>query len=256
MPRLLQSGAGEPLVLLHPFPLDANYWSPQLAAPPAGWRLLAPDLRGFGTQGAGDAPVTSLDDYARDVIAMLDAHGIDRAVIGGVSMGGYVAVAMLRHAPGRMRALVLANTRIDADPPESRANRQKMLDLIAREGSAGVAREMPRLLSETTERERPELKARLRAAIADAPAEGLAAAVRAMMTRPDSTDVAAAFEGPALIVSGAEDALTPPPLQQAMHEVMTRSRLEVIDAAGHLASLERPEAFNALLQRFLHSLSG
>jgi len=254
MPRVLESGAGRPLVLLHPFPLDANYWAPQLAAPPAGWRILAPDFRGFGTQGEGDAPAASLDDYARDVLAMLDARGIDRAVVGGVSMGGYVAIAMVRVAPERIQALVLANTRIDADPPETRAKRQQLLDLIAREGSAGVAREMPQLLGEATERERPELKARLRATIAAAPAKGIEAAVRAMMARPDRTTDAAAYRGPVLIVSADQDVLTPPALQQAMHAVMPGSQLEMIQGAGHLASLERPAEFNAILLRFLHSL--
>lgn len=254
--RVLESGAGDPLVLLHPFPFDANYWAPQLASPPAGWRLLAPDFRGFGTQGAGDAEVTSLDDYARDVFAMLDARKIERAAVGGVSMGGYVALAMLRQAPERVRALVLANTRIDADPPEARASRQKMLDLLAAEGSEGVAREMPQLLGAATERERPQLKARLRAAIAEAPAMSIAAAVRAMMARPDSTPMAAAYRRPVLIVSADEDALTPPPLQQAILAVMPQAWLEVIRGAGHLASLEKPAEFNAILQRFLHSLNG
>jgi 3-oxoadipate enol-lactonase len=252
--RVLEAGAGDPIVLLHPFPLDANYWAPQLAAPPDGWRLLAPDARSFGTQGEGDAPAAGMDDYARDVLAMLDARRIERAVVCGVSMGGYVAFAMLRLAPARVRALVLANTRMDADPPEGIAKRRQMLELIAREGSAGVAREMPPLLGATTERDRPDLKARLRAAIDAAPAAGLEAAVRAMMARPDSTATAAAFDRPAQIVSGAEDALTPPSLQEAMHAVMPSSQLDVIPGAGHLASLERPDRFNPLLQRFLHSL--
>ena len=252
--RVLEAGAGRPLILLHPFPLSANYWAPQLAAPPEGWRLLAPDFRGFGTQGAGDTPVTSLDDYARDVIAMLDTRGLDRAVIAGVSMGGYVALAMARLAPARVRALILANTRMDADPPENRANRMTMLDTIAREGSAGVARDMPKLFGESTIRDRPELVDRARAVIADAAPEGIAAAVRAIMTRPDATPVASAFTRPVLIVSGDEDALTPPPLQRDMRAAMPHARLEVISGAGHLASLEQPEAFNLILQRFLHSL--
>jgi pimeloyl-ACP methyl ester carboxylesterase len=252
--RVLESGTGDSVVLLHPFPLDANYWAPQLAEAPAGWRLLAPDFRGFGTQGEGDAPASGMDDYARDVLAMLDARRIERAVVCGVSMGGYVAFAILRMAPARVRALVLANTRMDADPPEGLAKRQQMLDLIAREGSDGVAREMPPLLGASTERERPQVKARLRAAIAGAPAAGMAAAVRAMMARPDSTATAAAYAGDTLIVSGEEDALTPPSLQEAIHAVMPSSRLDVIPGAGHLASLERPDLFNPLLQRFLHSL--
>lgn len=251
--RVLEAGAGRPLVLLHPFPLDAGYWAPQLAAPPAGWWMLAPDFRGFGP-GDPVAPVTSLDDYARDVIAQLDDRGIERAVIGGVSMGGYVALAIARLAPDRVEALVLANTRMDADPPENRANRQTMLDAIAREGSAAVARDMPKLLGDTTERERPELKAALAAQIEATPPEAISAAVRALMTRPDATATAAAFQGPALVVSASEDALTPPPLQRAIGEAMRDAQLEVIEAAGHLASLERPREFNVILQRFLHSL--
>lgn len=252
--RVLEAGTGEPLVLLHPFPLDANYWAPQLAAVPAGWRALAPDFRGFGTQGAGDEPVTSVDDYARDVLAALDARGVDRAVVAGVSMGGYVAFALLRLAPRRVRALVLANTRMDADPPEGRAKRKAMLELIAREGSEGVARDMPPLLGAGTTRDRPEVVRRVRAMVAAAPAAGMAAAVKAMMARPDSTATVAAFTGPALVVSGSEDTLTPPPLQQALQAAMPNAVLETIDDAGHLASFEQPAAFNAVLLRFLHSL--
>ena len=252
--RVLDAGAGRPLILLHPFPLNAEYWKPQLDAPPQGWRLLAPDFRGFGPGGAADRPAAGLDDYARDVIALMDREHIDRAPVAGVSMGGYVAFALLRLAPDRVRALVLANTRMEPDSPEARANREKMLALVAREGSAGVARDMPKLLGETTERERPDVKAALRAAIASAPASGIEAAVRAIMERPDSSATAAAFKGPVLIVSGDEDAITPPPLQEAMHAVMPGSEHHVIHAAGHLASLERPAEFNAILQRFLHNV--
>lgn len=252
--RVLEAGSGRPIVLLHPFPLSAEYWRPQLDEPPDGWRLVAPDFRGFGPDAAGDPAVTSLDDYARDILALLDRERIDRAVIAGVSMGGYVAFALLRLAPERAGALVLANTRMDADPPETRANRRKMLELIAREGSAGVARDMPKLLGETTERERPEVKADLRATIEAALPTGIDAAVRAMMARPDSAATLAAFTGPVLIVSGDEDALTPRPLQQAMHAALPRSEHHTIRGAGHLASLERPDEFNQILQQFLHTL--
>lgn len=252
--RVIEAGRGRPLLFLHPFPFDADFWAAQMAALPQGWHGIAPDFRGFGRDGATETPVVSIDDYARDVLAMLDARGIERAVIASVSMGGYVAFAMQRLAPERVRALVLANTRMDADPPEGRAKREAMLDLIAREGSAGVAREMPPLLGATTMEERPEIVARVREWVAAAPDEGMAAAVRAMRDRPDSSGVAAAFTGPALVVSGAEDTLTPPPLQAAIAEAMPNATLVAIEGAGHLASLERPDIFNAALLRFLHIL--
>lgn len=252
--RVLEAGSGRPVVLLHPFPLDAGYWAPQLAAPPQGWRLHAPDFRGFGTQAAGDEAINGLDDYARDVIDLIAKRRLGAPVVMGVSMGGYVAMAMLRLAPERIGALVLANTRMDADPPEGLAARRKMLDLLARDGSAGVAREMPPLLGETTEQARPALRARVKTMIESASGEAMAAAVRAMMARPDSREVLAAFAGPALILSGAEDRLTPPPLQQAIHETMAGSTYEIVPHAGHLATLERPAAVDGLLQRFLQGV--
>ena len=154
--RYLDSGGGRPLVLLHAFPLSADQWLPQLHRVPPGWRFIAPDLRGFRGMGAAfeDPGLSglSMDDYADDVLALLTHLEIDRAVVCGVSMGGYVAFAMWRRASTRVAGLVLSNTRAAADSEEGRAGRDKMIQLAQQEGAEGIAREMvPRLLGATTE---------------------------------------------------------------------------------------------------------
>jgi pimeloyl-ACP methyl ester carboxylesterase len=143
----LEAGAGASLVLLHAFPLAAEMWGPQLQSPPPGWRVVAPDLRGFGESAAG-TPARTLDDYADDVEALLSRLGLERAVIGGLSMGGYVTFALFRRRPDLFQGVVLADTRPQADTDEGRANRRKMQDLVRREGSRAVADQMlPTLLA-------------------------------------------------------------------------------------------------------------
>ena len=139
-------------MLLHAFPIGANLWEPQIQSIPAGWRLITPDLRGFGGSTELDSvSALSIADYAADVVDLLEELGITRAVIGGCSMGGYAALALYQSAPQLFDGLVLANTRAGADSPEARANRRSMLALVDREGPSGVAREMmPKLLGKTT----------------------------------------------------------------------------------------------------------
>ncbi len=145
--RYCESGAGEPCVLIHAFPLSADMWQPQLEDPPPGWRLVAPDLRGFRgpslpLPAAAPIGAMTMADYARDVIALLDALEIRRAVVCGLSMGGYVAFAMWRLAADRIRGVVLADTRAGADSDEARARRRQLLALLAEQGTAGIATAM------------------------------------------------------------------------------------------------------------------
>jgi pimeloyl-ACP methyl ester carboxylesterase len=183
--RYLETGSGRPLVLLHAFPLSADQWLPQLHRLPAGWRAVAPDLRGFrGTRSVlsyvGPGPVT-IDTYAGDILALMTHLEIDRAIVAGLSMGGYVAFSMLRQAPARVSGLVLANTRAAADTAEGAAARDRMIALAEGEGSAGVAREMlPKLLGETSRREQPDLEQAVRALIEANGTEAIVAALRAM----------------------------------------------------------------------------
>lgn len=245
------------LVLLHAFPLHAAMWEPQLRRAPAGWRLIAPDLRGFGAPAEealrpvfGAAP--SVDDDASDVVALLDALGIESAVMGGLSMGGYVVFALLRLAAARCRGAVLADTRPDADTAEVRARRLAMLETLGREGPAGIVEQMlPGLLGETTRRDRPELAERVRALAGSNALEGIQWAVRRLMSRPDARPQLATISCPTLVIVGDEDELTPPSVAKEMSRQIPGAELQVIAAAGHLSSLEQPEQFCAVLERFL-----
>jgi len=226
-------------------------WEGQFALADAGWRVIAPQYRGFDG-GAGEPAATSIDDYAGDVIDLLDALHINEAVVGGLSMGGYLAFAILRHAARYVHALVLADTKSPADTPEGVEGRKRMLQLVQEKGAAGVADEMiPKLLSETTRKTRPDIVDRVRTLVLSSSAEAIGGAVRALMTRPDSTPLLPTIHVPTLIVVGAEDSLTPPSAAHDMHRAIAGSDLVEIPAAGHLSNLEQPDQFQATLARFL-----
>ncbi|MGE3274137.1 MAG: alpha/beta fold hydrolase [Vicinamibacterales bacterium] len=244
------------LVLLHAFPLSAAMFEPQLKQPPAGWRVLAPDLAGFG--GSSDIEETDrgaeIDDYARDVVTLLTELGVPGAVVGGVSMGGYVTFAVLRRAPELVRGVVLVDTRATADSPEGRANRRSMLAQVDREGVGAVGRDMmPKLLGATT-REAGALEPTVRRIIIQQSPEAVRGAIRRMMDRPDSSRELGTLAVPLLIVVGAEDTLTPVSDAEAMAAQAPGAELAVIPAAGHLSSLEQPQAFGERLSAFLSRL--
>jgi pimeloyl-ACP methyl ester carboxylesterase len=254
--RYLEAGSGWPVVLLHAFPLSADMWRPQLEQAPDGWRLIAPDLRGFGHSAGAETPTapTTMDDMAADVIQLLDTLELGRATIGGMSMGGYVTFALFRRAPERFFRMILADTRPQADTPEGREARRTMLELVRRGGARAVAGEMlPKLLGETSKRERPELEEAVRDMIEINGTPGIAGAIEAMMTRPDSTPLLSAIGVPALILVGAEDTLTPPADSESMNRQIGRSQLVILPRAGHLSSLESPDAFSRALASFLAS---
>ncbi len=250
----LPRGGGRPrgtLVLLHAFPLNARMWEPQLSLSSAGWRVVAPHYRGMDG-GEGDPPVQSIEDYAGDVIDLLDALHVEDAVIGGLSLGGYVAFAVFRHAPRYFRGLILADTRTEADTPEAVEGRRQMLALVEAKGPSAVADQMlPKLLGETTRRERPAVVEQVRRLVLSNSTRAIAGAITALMTRADSTPLLSSIHCPVLILAGSEDVITPPRMSEAMQRGIPGSELVVIPSAGHLSSLECPEAFNAALAPFL-----
>jgi len=250
--RYLESGAGWPLVLLHAFPLNAGMWRPQLEQVPSGWRFIAPDLRGFGPIASGAAQ--SMDDLAEGVFELLDALKIERAAIGGMSMGGYVTFAMLRRELPRFSQVVLADTRPSADTAAGRKGRQEMLAALDARGPAAVADMMlPNLLGESTHNHQPELVQRVREMIESSDPAGIAGGIRAMMDRSDSTTLLAAVGVPTLVIVGEDDVLTPPAESETMASRLPRCRLVKLPGAGHLSSLEAPRAFSIALTDFLTS---
>jgi 3-oxoadipate enol-lactonase len=243
-------GRGAPLVLLHAFPFDRRLFAPQRAALPAHVRLVLPDLHGFGA--AADSPASTLEAHADDVARLLDHLRIERAVVAGVSMGGYAALAFLERHAARLAGLGLLNTRSAADTPEGAATRRATAARARAEGVEPVAAGMrARLISEATRSAQPELAATLDAWMLAQPAEGVACALEAMAARPDRTPLLRALAVPALVVAGDSDAIVPIADSQAMARAIPDAEFVVVPDTAHLAHLERPEVVNAALLRLV-----
>ena len=247
-------GTGLPVVFIHGFPHNRTLWAPQLGGLLTRARCIAPDLRGFGDSEVR-GPYT-MDDYADDVIAVLDALQIDRAVIAGLSMGGYVAFAIWRRHRERVRALILADTRAGADSDETRAKRREMIALARARGTGAVAdAQIGGMVGRTTREKHPDIGDEVHRMLTMAPVEGVIGALEAMMNRPDSTPTLATIDVPTLIIVGDEDVLTPPKEARAMHDRIAGSRLEILAGAGHVSNVERPAAFNHVASEFLGVLT-
>ena len=241
------------LVLLHAFPIGASLWEPQLRAVPDGWRLITPDLRGFGgSTEVESSSAASMSDYADDVVDLLQELGVKRAVIGGCSMGGYAALALLQAHPEMFDGLILVNTRAGGDSPEARANRRNMLAVVDREGPSGVARDMmPKLIGNTTKETNSTIEAFVRRLIKQQTPVAIRGAIHRMMHRPDSTPLLARVSVPTLVITGAEDEMIPVDESRSMAGAVKGATLVIIPGAGHLSSLEQPEAFNDAVNTFL-----
>jgi 3-oxoadipate enol-lactonase len=243
-------GARVPLVLIHGFPLDRTVWTAQAKGLGGVARVIAPDLRGFGGATLPGGPV-SMDTYAADVAASLDALGVDRAVVGGVSMGGYVAFAFRRLFPDRVRALVLVDTRPGPDSADGRKARDDMAALARSAGAGAVAAKMlPKMVGSGAA---PGYGQSLSDLMSRQPVAGIVAALGAMRDRVDSTPDLARIAVPTLVVSGAEDALVPPSEAEAMAKAIRGARLALFPGAGHLPNFEAPAAFNEAVRTFLGS---
>ena len=245
------------VVLLHAFPLDKRLWDDVVdALADAGWDVVVPDLRGFGESaypedGPDDEPALAL--MARDVLGILDRLAVHSAVVVGLSLGGYVAMELVRQDSSRVAGLALLDTKASADGEEARANRLRVADQVLAAGStSALGRAMlPALLGETTRAERPEVVARVLGWIEQADPAGVAWAQRAMAVRPDSHADLAALTVPSLVLWGDEDTLSPRPEQDTMVEALRDVRAVEIPGSGHLSAVEDPTAVTAALVAFL-----
>ncbi|SDP68130.1 Pimeloyl-ACP methyl ester carboxylesterase [Actinopolyspora xinjiangensis] len=256
----VESGTGTPLVLLHAFPVDARMWEGVRTELEDRFRVLAPDQRGMGQSPPHESAVSespsegspwpaerepSPDAAAEDVLALLDELRLPSAYVAGCSMGGYVAMALARRAPERIEGLILADTKAEADSAEQRDNRLRVADRAEREGTAGwlAGDTLPGLLGRTTRHRRENVVERARTLVEQQPSAGVAWAQRAMAARPDSSGTLRAYEGPALVVVGDEDALSPPESARGTAALLPRGELVTLPEAGHLSPLETPRAF-------------
>ena len=248
-------GRGMPLVLLHAFPLDRRMWHPQYAPLADHARILAPDLPGFGEAAFAEGELT-VELMARRVAMLLDQVGIFAPVVlAGVSMGGYVALAFARHFPGRVRGLILADTRADADDPAARANRARAIETVQTQGPAAQVEKMrEKVLGATTRASRPEVVAEYDRIALSQSAEGLLAGLAALRDRPDSTALLGLIDKPALVLVGEEDEVAPPAVAEAMFEAIPECGYATLPATGHLSNLESPLGFNAHVREFLKTL--
>ena len=246
-------GQGEPIVLLHAFPLDGRMWETQRSELVGRFRVIVPDFAGFGRSASAETR-EGLDAHADDVAHLLDALGIERATVVGLSMGGYIALAFARRHPGRLARLGLADTRAAADSPEGKAGRDQNMALVAREGVAPL---VERLLSKLLSRNASaDVVALVRSLGVAQPPAAVQAALAAMRDRADSSSLLASLDLPVGVIVGEADAITPVGEARAMATVLPRAELTIIAGAGHLANLESPAPFTASIRRLMERSLG
>lgn len=248
-----------PVVLLHAFPLSGQMWQAQHdgLAEAAGIdiELITPDLVGFGAMPPTEEP-PDLGWMAETVMRKLDQRGLSQVVLGGLSMGGYVAMEILRRRPSVASALVLADTKASADPAPARENRERIAALLEEKQSSRVLvhEVLPGLVADATREKYPKVVERVRELVEQADPGAAAWAQRAMAQRPDSAAALKSIDVPSLVVVGSQDQLSPVTDAEGLCNLLPQGRLEVIDGAGHLSAVEAPDTFNRAVGDFLHGL--
>ena len=241
-------GNGVPLLLIHAFPFDRTMWRAQVAGLQQHYRVIAPDLRGFGHSSEADGDAIAMEQYAADLRALLDSLNVKQAVIGGLSMGGYIALAFVAQYPDRVKGLILANTRALPDSDEARQTRLTNATRVRAEGPSFLFEAMsPKMLGPTV---KPDMPVTVRSIMAHQRANGIASALLGMAARPDRTALLPTIKVPTLIITGSADVLIPPADSEAMHRAITSSTLVTLADAGPLSNLDKADAFNDALRAF------
>jgi|SRR5579872_5369386 len=248
---VVSEGSGDPIVLIHGFPVTRDVWDAQAARLASRMRVIRPDLRGMGRSSVPDGPYL-METLAGDVAAVLDALGIDRACIVGHSLGGYVAMAFCRMYSERVTRLALVCSRLAADTPEAAKSREELADRVEREDRVEpiVDSYIPRLFSQCLLEKRSPIVERARAMSLQNSAAGLASMLRGMAQRVDACDIAEDLQMPVLIVAGGADQVVPPGEAEQMARAFPRANLRMLRGSGHLPMLEEPEALGDLLFGF------
>lgn len=244
-------GQGPAVLLVHAFPLSGEMWQQQVFALSRQYRIIVPDMRGFGNSDVPPGPYP-METFADDVAGLLDTLGIEKVVLGGLSMGGYISLAFVRRHAARLRGLILADTRATADTDEGKASRETNAQMVEAQGAGAIADKMvPNMLSPSTP---PEQQTYLRSIIERNTPQGIAAALRGMALRPDSSDLLPTIKVPTLVIVGEDDMLSSPDEVRGLHMAIPGSRMVEIGRAGHVANVDNPEAFNRALLGFLQTI--
>jgi pimeloyl-ACP methyl ester carboxylesterase len=249
-------GPGPVVVLLHGFPLDRTIWSAQMTSIGSIYRVIAPDLRGFGRTAAPETGYT-METMAGDVVELLDALQIKEPIaLGGLSMGGYIALALIARYPERVRALMLMDTRASTDTPEAAQNREILAKQVETSGDTKpvVDAMLPKFFSEMTRSNRSELIPPVQVSMARASSRAVAGALRGMAARRDWTSELSRITVPTLVLGGAHDVITPPDEMRKLAGALPHARYVVIPEAGHLAPLENSGVANEAILAFLNGL--
>ncbi len=249
-----EQGAGRPVLMVHGFPLDHTMWSRQIEALANHFRVIAPDLRGFGHSDAASGVLT-MDQLADDLAALLDALDVDEPIaFCGLSMGGYVGWRFAARYGERLWRLIQCDTRATPDSPEAARTRLETAERVLREGAAMVAQSMKeKLFAPETLQQQPDVVAAMESVMLATHPEAIAAALRGMAERPDSTSLLPQLQIPVLYLCGQDDRLTPPEEMRQMADVTPQGKFVEIPTAGHLAPLESPANANAAILEFLMS---
>ncbi|MBA3632864.1 MAG: alpha/beta hydrolase [Acidobacteria bacterium] len=248
-------GSGKPIILLHAFPLYQKMWQPQVdEIVAAGFRLILPDLRGFG-ESHNFSDINSMEDMAKDVAELLDALEIERAVIGGLSMGGYVSFNLYQLFPEKFAALVLFDTNYAADTEEKRESRFNLIEKIEKSGAqALIDNLLPTLICVNTKINNPNLVGEIEKMFAEVNPKAAIAALRGMAERKDHAPILEEINIPTLLIFGEEDKITSFKTAEKMNKMILTSMLVKIENAGHYSSLEQPAQFNSALIDFLSTV--
>jgi 3-oxoadipate enol-lactonase len=249
-------GSGPPFVLLHPFPANHDLWKPAAQALVSHYRVILPDLRGHGNSGIGEGPAT-MEKHAADIARVLDREEVARAPFVGVSIGGYVLFEFWRNYRARVEALVLCNTKAQADTPEGRAGRlQAAAEVMERGTEPFFESLLPKLMGTTTRSTRPDLVEGALRTMRKMSSKGVAMVQRGMAERQDSAETLKTINVPTMLITGDEDILTGPADAELMRQNIPGSQMRVIAKAGHYSPWEQPEEMGKLLRQFLDTMHG